>query len=183
MKNSPNNLVPSIYGGTESIGSLIKESRLKRGMSQKELASKTDVSPVQLCRIEADECRPTRPTLQKLSPYLGIPFPELLVRAGYNNAMGDAPLYNKKGCAIDVARIVSSIYKADSDLLEYFSGFEEFGSAENVMVLKSLLTAMRKEVKVWQPEADEKKWLVEYFTKSFAALKSFIISSLEPIVR
>ena len=151
----------------------IREARMQKRLGQKELAELVGISPAQLCRIENGDSRPTKPTLQKLSAYIDIPYPELLSIAGYSNAKGDETLFNKDGEKLDTFNLVSSIYKADSSLLECFRDFETFGDEENVRVLKVLLHSMRKEVEL--REIGESNSL---FLNTFKALKRFIITAL-----
>ena len=161
-----------------TIGELIREARKAKKLTQKELANLAAVSPVTLSRIETGENDPTKDTLQKISAHIGVPYPELLVKAGYSNARGDGRLFARDGNTLDTLNLVTSIYRADSDLLSYFQDFELFGSEENVQVLKYLLKAMRKEVEVSESADNEGSWLSKFFVETFAALKRFIISSL-----
>lgn len=163
-----------------SVGSLIKEARQRKGLSQKELALRCDITPVQLCRIENNENIPSKKSLQKISGHIGLPYSTLLVEAGYNNMSGVKAFYKQDGTELNVGPLIDTIYKADSDLLDYFQDFEHFGSHENVEVLKLLLLAMRKEA---DPKyASQKDDLVfKHFKSVFQALKRFIISSLSPI--
>ena len=168
------------YAGYDAkpIGEIIKEARKNKNLTQKGLAELASISYVTLSRIETGDSDPTKETLQKISAHIGIPYPELLEKAGYNNARGDGRLFSRDGNTLDTLNLVTSIYRADSDLLSYFQDFEYFGSAENVLVLKYLLKAMRKEVEVAESADNEGSWLSEFFVKTFAALKRFIISSL-----
>ena len=170
----------SEYAGYDAkpIGEIIKEARKNKNLTQKGLAELASISYVTLSRIETGDSDPTKETLQKISAHIGIPYPELLEKAGYNNARGDGRLFSRDGNTLDTLNLVTSIYRADSDLLSYFQDFEYFGSAENVLVLKYLLKAMRKEVEVAESADNEGSWLSEFFVKTFAALKRFIISSL-----
>lgn len=150
----------------------IRDARIQKHLGQKELAELVGISSAQLCRIENAESRPTKPTLQKLSAYISIPYPELLRIAGYSNAKGEETLYNKEGEKLDTYNLVSSIYRADSSLLECFQDFDEIGDEENVRVLKVLLHSMRKEVEL--RETGENR----LFLNTFKALKEFIITAL-----
>lgn len=60
------------------IGSKIKEIRLKKGMSQEELAEKSQVSLRTIQRIENNENEPRGKTMQLICESLGIPIEELL---------------------------------------------------------------------------------------------------------
>lgn len=43
-----------------NVGALIKNARQKKGLSQKDLAKRCGITPVQLCRIENNECIPSK---------------------------------------------------------------------------------------------------------------------------
>lgn len=186
MSNGVKEMVESTERNPESpgnpVGELIKQARRSKKLTQKELASFANVSPVTLSRIETGESDPTRSTLQKISPHIGVPYPELLVKAGYSNARGEGALYSRDGNMLDMLSIISSIYRADSDLLICFSDFEKFSSEENVEVIKRLLCAMRKEVEVAESESYDSDRLNGFFVSMFRALKRFIFESLAPIV-
>lgn len=55
-------------------GQFIKEQRLKKGMTQEELASKTDISARSIQRIENEEVDPRAYTLQTIATALEIDF-------------------------------------------------------------------------------------------------------------
>ena len=150
----------------------IRDARMQKRLGQKELAELIGISPAQLCRIENADSRPTKPTLQKLSAYIDIPYSELLSIAGYSNAKGEETLFNKEGKKLDTYNLVSSIYKADSSLLECFQNFDEIGDEENVRVLKVLLHSMRKEVELRENGGNS------LFLNTFKALKRFILTAL-----
>lgn len=165
----------------KTVGALIKEARLNKGQSQKYLAKVSGITAVQVCRIENDECIPTKNSLKALSPHIGLPYSYLLFHAGYSDTSGDIKLYKKNGDALDVAKIIFSIYKADSDLLEFFNNFDTIGTAENVEILKLLLQAMRKEAMPCETTNGSQDQISNYFKKVFQALKKFIVSSLKPV--
>ena len=140
-----------------TVGALIKDARQKKGLSQKDLAIRCGITPVQLCRIENDESIPSKKTLKKLSGYIGISYTSLIIEAGYNSMSEKNVYYKKDGTELDVDQLIRSIYKADSDLLDYFQGFEYFGSTENTEVLKLLLLAMRKEADLCKIASEKKE--------------------------
>ena len=165
-----------------TVGALIKDARQKKGLSQKDLAIRCGITPVQLCRIENDESIPSKKTLRKLSGYIGISYTSLIIEAGYNSMSEKIVYYKKDGTELDVDQLISSIYKADSDLLDYFQGFEYFGSTENTEVLKLLLLAMRKEADLCKIASEKKDLTSNFFKTTFQAMKTFIISSLRPTI-
>lgn len=162
-----------------TVGTLIKDARQYKGLSQKDLAFRCDITPVQLCRIEKDDCIPSKNTLKKLSSHIGLPYSTLLVKAGYNNMSGKKVLYKTDGTELNVDQLICTIYKADSDLLDCFHGFENYGNKENVKLLKLLLLAMRKEAELYQKKSTKEDLVNAYFKTAFQAMKTFIISLLE----
>ncbi len=168
-------------GLREPVGLVIKNARKAKKLTQMELARLADISYVTLSRIETGECDPTKSTLQKISPHLGIPYPELLAKAGYNNSMGDGRIFDRDGNVLDLVGIVAAIYYADSDLLRCFQGFDKFASEENVKVITVLLGAMRKEAEVTESNDDEESAFNKFFVNTFRALKRFILETLIPV--
>lgn len=165
---------------TLQVGDKIREARQEKKISQKALAHSINITAEQLCRIERGDCRPSKATLQKLSAYIGIPYPELIRLTGYNNATGDIILYDKNGEIINTSSILYSLYRADSDFLKCFYNFETIGTPENIEVIKLLINAMQKEVNLGNTQNVEKKSIDSFFLKTFTALKSFIIETLAP---
>ena len=70
-----------------TIGDFIKEARLKKGMTQEELAAKTDISVRTIQRIEKDEVDPRSYTLQTIASVLEINYEELVTFG--NNDLDD----------------------------------------------------------------------------------------------
>lgn len=163
------------------VGELIKEARKAKKLTQKELGQLAGVNPVTLSRIETGWTDPEKSTLQKISPHIGVPYPELLVKAGYGNARGEGALYSRDGTMLDLLGIVTSIYRADSDLLGYFRDFDKFASEENVRVIKVLLGAMRKEVKATESRNSDENSFNQFFVNTFQAVKRFLLETLVPV--
>ena len=64
------------------IGQLVRNLRLRRGMSQFELASASGINNSYLSRIENGERRPSPKILKKFSELLQYPYDELIVASG-----------------------------------------------------------------------------------------------------
>jgi transcriptional regulator with XRE-family HTH domain len=62
------------------IGRSVREQRVKRFMTQEELARKADISLRQVVRIERNEVEPRFSTIRKLAEALGIEPSELVDR-------------------------------------------------------------------------------------------------------
>lgn len=66
------------------IGELIKELRLKKDMSARELARQSGISQAYLSQIETgSSANPTNTVLKKIAKGLNIHFLELMIKAGY----------------------------------------------------------------------------------------------------
>jgi uncharacterized Tic20 family protein len=78
-----------------TIGYFIKEARLKKGMTQEELAAKTDISVRTIQRIEKDEVDPRSYTLHTIASVLEIAYEELI-----NLSNNDADEENSEECKI-----------------------------------------------------------------------------------
>lgn len=173
---------PVFCGESESVASLIKNARRRKRLTQEELAKRSQITSVQLCKIENGKSIPNRQTLKKLSGHIGVPYSELLFHAGYNNMKGEDALYKKDGSVLDVESLVQSIYRTDSDFLGLFYEFESIGTEENIEVIRVLLNAMRKEVRILGDPEAEKNLANEFFQNFFVALKHFIITSLAQMI-
>jgi transcriptional regulator with XRE-family HTH domain len=71
-------------------GQLIKELRLKKGMTQEDLAAKTDISVRTIQRIENGEVDPRAYTLQSIAAALAVDFAVLADTAYESNAVDPA---------------------------------------------------------------------------------------------
>lgn len=66
------------------IGEFIKEKRKERHLSQRELASKCDISNAEISRIESgDRKQPSHETLKTIARALNLPVNELYEKCGY----------------------------------------------------------------------------------------------------
>jgi transcriptional regulator with XRE-family HTH domain len=77
------------------VGSLLREWRTRRRVSQLELSSETGVSTRHLSFIETGRARPSREMLMRLSEHLDLPLRErnsLLLAAGYAPQYAQTPL-------------------------------------------------------------------------------------------
>ena len=78
------------------VGDFIKERRMAKGLSKRQLAEKAGISHSEVHRIENGERqKPSAPMLIALANALGIPQDDILVRAGYKNGDDSTPLIEK----------------------------------------------------------------------------------------
>ncbi len=79
-----------------SVGEVIKERRLAKGMSKRALAEKAGISHSEVHRIENGERQnPSMPMLIALADALGIPQDDILMLAGYKSNNEDTPLIER----------------------------------------------------------------------------------------
>ncbi|KEO84965.1 helix-turn-helix domain-containing protein [Tumebacillus flagellatus] len=122
--------------GTEvknSVGEKIRRFREERGLSQKELADKADVSPSTISKAEGGIFTPSPDKLQRVSDALGIPFHELIEatselevstlvvivkifveRKEYHHALKHIADLEKRGDLLEHQKQEVSVYKAES---------------------------------------------------------------------
>lgn len=80
---------------TSEIGSMIRQWRLRRRMSQLDLAGEAEISQRHLSFIESGRSRPSREMVLHLSERLDVPLRQrntLLVAAGFAPSFGERPL-------------------------------------------------------------------------------------------
>jgi transcriptional regulator with XRE-family HTH domain len=88
-----NSTLTSPFSASSTVGSLLREWRTKRRMSQLDLAGEADVSTRHLSFVESGRSLPSREMVMRLAERLDVPLRErntLLVAAGY------APLYRER---------------------------------------------------------------------------------------
>jgi transcriptional regulator with XRE-family HTH domain len=67
---------------TQPLGDTIREARVRKDLSLRELARKLDVTPSYLSDIENNRRVPAEDLLRKISKELGLDFDDLMARAG-----------------------------------------------------------------------------------------------------
>lgn len=86
--------------GAPSFGSLLKQWRNHRRLSQLNLAMDSGISQRHISFLETGRAQPSRRTVMDLAETLGVPLRErntLLMRAGFNSFYSDAPLPSAEG--------------------------------------------------------------------------------------
>lgn len=71
----------------ENLGENIKNYRISKGLSLKELSNDIDISPSMLSQIESGKANPSLNTLKLISKYLDIPMFSLFMEKNINSAM------------------------------------------------------------------------------------------------
>lgn len=78
------------------VGDFIRDRRLAKGLSKRQLAEKAGISHSEVHRIENGERQnPSVPMLIALADALGIPQDDILVLAGYKNDDNNIPLIER----------------------------------------------------------------------------------------
>lgn len=166
----------SLFGlkQSEPLAVQIKAARERMGLSQRAFAERIGITQAQLCRLENNsDMRPTRKTLKALAPFLATPYSALLVQAGYSGVITpQEEYYSFSGDAIDPVKIVEEIFRKDPDFLQCLSGFSQYGTSDNIAVLKALIQTM----KITEEENSDDNLVL--LKKRFQYLKEYIIGVL-----
>ena len=115
-----------------SFGDFLKEKRQAKGWSKWKLYQESGVSYAHISLLETGEKNPPKPiTLKKLSDSLGIPYEDLLDKAGYLNDIGDietaikkrfGPLFNDEQVKLlankDITRILNYCSQVSPDSIK-----------------------------------------------------------------
>lgn len=158
----------------EPLAVRIKAARENMGLSQRAFAEKIGITQAQLCHLETKyDTRPTRKTLKALAPFLATPYSTLLVQAGYSGVITpQEEYYSFSGEPIDPVKTVEEIFRKDPDFLKCLSDFSQFGTIENIAVLKILIQTM----KITEGENLNEDLLL--LRKRFQYLKEYIVGVL-----
>lgn len=110
-----------------SKGALIRALRVKRGLTQEDLAEKAGISVWQLSRIECGKAEPTRETVESLAPVLGVTAAYLDVHALTEAVAEHATHPDTRSVLERVLSMNDSIaVMSKEDLERLFSFFDEF---------------------------------------------------------
>lgn len=159
---------------TPTLAEQIKAARQRMGLSQRAFADKIGLTQTQLCRLENNSgTRPTRKTLKALSPFLSKSYSDLLVESGYSGIVSpQEEYYSFSGDAIDAKEIVEEIFQTDPDFLEYLKNFSQYGTSENISVLKIIIQTM----KITESEGHDNTLIL--LKEHFKYLKKYILGIL-----
>ena len=130
-------------GHKKTIGKTLREARIAKGYSIRELSEIVGISAAQLSRVENGNSRPSRDLLRKISAFLGIEYGELVRLTGFSALKADRRLFNKQGEEIDPEKIIKSIYAVDSDLLELLSDLNAYCEGSDCEFLHVILETMK----------------------------------------
>ena len=115
-----------IFNDKKYIAKKIKEYRLKKGLTQAELAEKIDIGTKQVSRIEVADFYPSLSTFLKIVETLYIDLNDFQNK----NPKDENNIRNK---------LVDLIYNADNDELEFYNRILTFANYEVSEVNKNML--------------------------------------------
>lgn len=105
-----------------NFGEYIKNLRIEKELSQRELAEKSGVSNSEISRLESGERKKPSPvSLKAIAPFLGTSFEELLQEAGYIREVIDHQGYteniyrDENGRLIDIVTAPKDMAGSDSN--------------------------------------------------------------------
>ena len=109
------------FDGKNGVGEKIRKYREEKGLSQKELADKADVSPSTISKAEGGLFTPSPDKLQRIADALGIPFSELVdltAEMQVDTLLEILSIHLHRQEYDDASRAISEL-KTRSDLLSY----------------------------------------------------------------
>jgi transcriptional regulator with XRE-family HTH domain len=106
---------------TTEIGALVKELRITKGLSQRNLARNAGISNTEIWRLENGERKkPTPDILKSIAPWIGVSYEELLRKVGYLRYDETRPekhrqfFYDDNGHSIDLEGRFKEMLDKDS---------------------------------------------------------------------
>ena len=82
----------------ENVGILLKQERIRRGVTIRSLAQKAGLSPSIISRIEQERCSPSFATLKKVLDVFGLSFAEFF---GSQKNSGDNPIIRREDMRVN----------------------------------------------------------------------------------
>ncbi len=149
-------------------GDYIRSQRLKKDITQKEFAIRTNLSTSEICKIEnGSRNKPSIKALKAMAPVLGVTLQDLLYRAGYiDDIAEDQELTQKNyvdsmGNTIKMTYLIDSIYRADVDLLPLLKTITDRMEKNDIGIIKGLLKTLSMD----SVAVDEKNALLVILSK------------------
>lgn len=179
-QSNEDNINYSLLGlpDTPPLSKQIKDARKRMGLSQRAFAEKVGITQAQLCRLETNsDTKPTRKTLKGLSPFLSKSYSELLVESGYSDVISPQEEYHSlSGTPINIRDMIESIFQVDPDLLKDLSELPQYGTPENILVLKKIIQIM----KITEKEVSNERFYL--LKESFQCLKKYILDLVSILI-
>lgn len=96
-----------------TLGSLLRQLRLGRGLTLRDVEKKTEISNAYLSQLENGRAdQPSPRILHKLAGFYGFPYTELMIAAGYLQPKGKANSGNLEG--LDALLLSSDLNEDDA---------------------------------------------------------------------
>lgn len=136
------------------IGNYIKSLREEKGLSQRKLAELAEISHTEISRIESGErLKPAPSIMDKLAPFLGIPYTDLMKKAGYIEEMIDHEGFTEyvyrdnDGSLADTIRMAKSIQNKDTELLTIMNRVADELTEDEIDIIKNMAKSLLKRKK------------------------------------
>ena len=128
-----------------TLGEYLKSLRDAKGLSQRELADKSGLSNAEISRMESGERkRPSITTIRAVSPYLGIGYTDLLLKAGYIDSIASDAVpgayLDSDSTPIDIVSLAKDVYKVDPDLMKTVRAAAVSASQTEIATIKKFLS-------------------------------------------
>jgi len=130
-------------------GEYLKELRVKKGLTQKELAEMTGFSNAEISRIESGDRRKPSPVILKaLASCLDIAYEELLKQAGYleevvnRRGFTEHIFKDDDGTLADIVRKAREMEEADSDWANIAYRVSRELSREDMEAIKAIANSL-----------------------------------------
>ena len=114
--------------GQISFGDILREARVKKGVSLRSFASELSITPSYLSDIENDRRIPSEDVLQELATRLNLDFDDLMARAGRFGENAERYLKNQP-TAVKLFRRISESNLDEEELRQLLKTVED-GSKE-----------------------------------------------------
>ncbi len=151
------------------IGTLLRNLRLRRGLSQFDLASSAGINNSYLSRIENGERRPSPKILKKFSEILQFPYDELVVTSGilseeFVRATPASHQPNVDTTTVALQQLINSLQKQGLQMSNPMAAMNDMGQMapqrRSVPVFDSVPAGMLKEANVVEAYDDVEKLIL-----------------------
>ncbi len=131
------------------LGKFVEELRNEKSLSQRQLAEKAGISNTEVWRIESGERKnPSPPVLKALAPHLGVPYEDLMKKAGYmeetidHSGFTEKIFRDDKGNVVDIVRRAKEMYEKDSDWANIAYRVSKELSPEDIAAIKAVANSL-----------------------------------------
>lgn len=130
-----------------TFGEYIKELRVKKNLSQRDLAEMSGISNAEISRMETgDRKKPSPKSIKAIAPCLGAAHEDLMEKAGYlekvipRGSFEDVVWEDQEGNPVDTfRRMAENITRRDSDILSILDRALDKSTDQDIDTIKKLL--------------------------------------------